>query len=67
MNKCAYENRAKTQESLDYATNNPMVDKNEQRRKRRETKTERIFPQEQIFYRKKYIHDGQRPSNTDRP
>lgn len=41
MNKCAYENRSKTQESLDYATNNPMVDKNEQRRKKEKKELEK--------------------------
>ena len=41
MNKCAYENRAKTQESLDYAANNPMIDKNEERRKKEKKELEK--------------------------
>ena len=41
MNKCAYENRSKTQESLDYATNNPMIDKNEERRKKEKKELEK--------------------------
>ena len=41
MNKCAYENRAKTQESLEYATNNPMMDKNEARKKKEKKELEK--------------------------
>ena len=41
MNKCAYENRAKTQESLEYATNNPMIDKNEARKKKEKKELEK--------------------------
>ena len=41
MNKCAYENRSKTQESLDYATNNPLIEKDNLRKEKEKKELEK--------------------------